>query len=76
MTILLQTVAKIFISTLMCIETIHLLTRVTKVGVLLNTAKDDKGFQIDVLNAAKNEKEFDNPNPNPSPNLTLMLTLI
>ena len=27
-----------------------------KVGPILNTAKDDKGSQIDVLNAAKNDK--------------------
>ena len=32
-------------------------------GVLLNTAKDDKGLQIDVLNTAKNDKGLDNPNP-------------
>ena len=35
-------------------------------GVLLNTAKDDKGLQIDVLNTAKNDKGLDNPNPNPN----------
>ena len=31
-------------------------------GVLLYTAKNDKGFQIDVLNTSKNDKGLDNPN--------------
>ena len=49
-----------------------------EIGVLVNTAKDDKGFQIDLLNIAKNDKGLDNPNPNlnPSPNLTLALTYL
>ena len=39
-----------------------------KIWVLLNTVKDDKGLQIDVLNTAKYDKGLDNP----SPNLTLI----
>ena len=42
-------------------------------GVLLNTVKDDKKHQIDVLNTAKYDKRFNNPNVNP--NLTVNLTL-
>ena len=33
--------------------------------VLLNTAKEDNGFQVDVLNTAKNNKGLDFPNLNP-----------
>ena len=34
--------------------------------VLLNTAKADKGLQLDVLNTAKNDKGLGNRNHNPS----------